>query len=157
MTNSSYPPKGILKFAFRLPVYLYRYRLGWLLGGRFLLINHVGRKSGLPREAVVEVVERVGDSVIVAAGYGAQTQWYQNLRARPEIVVQIGRKKQPVTAEFISPEDGEEIMVRYWNNNPKATGRLLSILGYHWDSTEVGLRQIANESLRFVRFLSRTE
>jgi hypothetical protein len=37
-----------------------------------MLINHVGRKTGLPRQAVVEVVERDKGtkSVIVVAGYG---------------------------------------------------------------------------------------
>ena len=64
-------------------------------------------------QAVVEVVDRdkEGGRVTVVAGYGEQTQWYQNLRAHPEILIQIGRKKLPVTARFVSAQDG---------GNPKA-------------------------------------
>ena len=31
---------------FKLPLLLYRLRLGWLLGRRFMLLTHVGRRSG---------------------------------------------------------------------------------------------------------------
>jgi deazaflavin-dependent oxidoreductase (nitroreductase family) len=138
--------------AFRLPIYLYRYRLGWLLGNRFVLIHHVGRKSGLPRQTVVELVERSGDSVVVVAGYGPQTQWYQNLQAQPITTIEIGRKKQRVKAQLISPSDGEAVMMRYFNKNPRVTGGLMKVLGYQWDGTLQGIREIANQSLRFVQF-----
>ncbi len=49
-------PSGFLRLAFRLPIYLYRLNLGWLLGHRGLLLIHRGRKSGLLRETVLEVV-----------------------------------------------------------------------------------------------------
>ena len=80
--TSNYPPKGFLKLFFRIPVYFYRIGLGWLFGERFVLINHIGRKSGKPYQTVVEVVEREKESgnIIVVAGYGEQTQWYKNLR-----------------------------------------------------------------------------
>ena len=52
-------PSGFSRLMFRLPIYLYKVGLGGLLGGRFLLLNHVGRKSGQPRQAVVEVVRHV--------------------------------------------------------------------------------------------------
>ena len=110
--TSKYPPQGLLRIAFRIPVYFYRLKLGWLLGGRFVLINHIGRETGLPRHAVVEVIEREKEngSVIVVAGYGQQTQWYQNLMAQPNTIIQIGSRKFDVTADFVTPEDGEEIM-----------------------------------------------
>jgi hypothetical protein len=49
-------PAGALRLAFRLPIYLYRLDLGWLLGHRFLLLVHQGRRSGLLRETVLEVL-----------------------------------------------------------------------------------------------------
>ena len=153
--SGNYPPTGLLRLGFRLPVYMYRFRLGWLFGNRFVLINHVGRKTGLPRQAVVEVVEhdKKTGGVIVVAGYGERTQWYQNLRTLPKTTIQIGSHKQQVIAEFISPEVGEEIMVRYWQRYGQLTGKLFSMLGYTWDGTEKGVRQIARDSLRFVRFI----
>jgi hypothetical protein len=49
-------PAGALKLALRLPIYLYRLNLGWLLGHRFLLFAHLRRKSGLLRDTVLEVI-----------------------------------------------------------------------------------------------------
>ncbi|MCJ7703420.1 MAG: nitroreductase family deazaflavin-dependent oxidoreductase [Anaerolineales bacterium] len=157
--TNNYPPKGLLRLGFRIPVYFYRLKLGWLLGRRFVLINHLGRKTGIPHQAVVEVVERDKGSgnVTVVAGYGQQTQWYQNLKAHRDTIIQIGSHKHYVTAEFITPEEGEEIIVRYLNRYGKLTGKFFSILGYSWDGTEQGARQIARDSLRFVRFMPHLE
>jgi len=43
-------PKGALRYFFRLPVYLYRWHFGRLLGTRFLLLTHIGRSTGLRRQ-----------------------------------------------------------------------------------------------------------
>ncbi|MEO2169431.1 MAG: hypothetical protein ABGY42_15180 [bacterium] len=45
------PPIGLKRLFFRLPIRLYQLRLGRLLGGRFVLLHHIGRKSGLARQA----------------------------------------------------------------------------------------------------------
>jgi hypothetical protein len=49
-------PHGLLRLGFKLPIALYRARLGWLLGHRFLLLTHRGRKSGKIHQTVLEVV-----------------------------------------------------------------------------------------------------
>jgi hypothetical protein len=36
----------LLRLLFRTPTMLYRIRMGWLLGDRFLLLTHTGRKTG---------------------------------------------------------------------------------------------------------------
>ena len=41
---------------FKLPVVLYRLRLGWLLGKRFMLLTHVGRRSGKVRRTILAVL-----------------------------------------------------------------------------------------------------
>jgi hypothetical protein len=33
------PKRGLMRLALRLPIWLYRARLGWLLGERFLLLT----------------------------------------------------------------------------------------------------------------------
>jgi hypothetical protein len=53
-----------------LPIYLYRLDLGRLLGHRFLLLVHRGRKSGLLRETVLEVLlhdPATNESVVLSA------------------------------------------------------------------------------------------
>jgi hypothetical protein len=48
-------PRGMLRWL-RMPIWLYRLRLGWLLGNRFLMLTHIVRKSGQPPQSVLEVV-----------------------------------------------------------------------------------------------------
>ncbi|MEZ4615481.1 MAG: nitroreductase family deazaflavin-dependent oxidoreductase [Caldilineaceae bacterium] len=93
--NLPSPPTGISRFLFRLPIQLYRLHLGWLLGRRFVLINHIGRKSGQVRQVVVEVVrhDQTTDSYIVCSGFGRQAQWYQNLLATPAVTIQVGAQQ----------------------------------------------------------------
>jgi hypothetical protein len=63
-------PAGVLRLAFRLPIYLYRLDLGWLLGHRFLLLVHRGRKTSLLHQTVLEVVlydPTIRESVVASA------------------------------------------------------------------------------------------
>lgn len=41
--NMRQKPSGVFKSVLRLPVWLYRWHLGFLLGARSLLITHLGR------------------------------------------------------------------------------------------------------------------
>ena len=56
------PPAGLTRFLFRIPINVYRLRLGRLFGSRLLLLSHIGRVSGKPRRTVLEVAGHVGDS-----------------------------------------------------------------------------------------------
>jgi deazaflavin-dependent oxidoreductase (nitroreductase family) len=91
---------------YRLPEALYRRRLGWLLGRRFLLLTHVGRKSGRQRRTVLEVLRHdpTIDVYIVAVGFGPQSNWYQNLLATPTASVRVGRRSVPVSARQLSTD-----------------------------------------------------
>ncbi len=153
--KNSYPPGAFLQFLYRLPVYFYKWGLGGLFGKRFVLFQHKGRKSGKQYQTVVEVVEieKETGNVIVVAGYGERTQWYQNLKQMQTTTIQLGKHLHQVSIELISPLAGADIMARYYQRYGKITGALFSILGYEWDGTEQGARQIAQDHLRFVRFV----
>jgi len=153
--TSKYPPTGLIRILFRMPVYAYRVGLGWIFGKRLILIDHVGRKTGKLHRVVVEVVEweKGTGNVIVVAGYGEQTQWYKNLREQPNTTIQIGSRKCAVAVELLAPQDREDIIARYLEKYGKLTGQLFSMIGYSWDGTETDARKIAREGLRFVRFV----
>ncbi|MBE0687392.1 MAG: nitroreductase family deazaflavin-dependent oxidoreductase [Anaerolineaceae bacterium] len=153
--QGNYPPSKLLQRLYLIPVYFYRWGLGWLFGKRFVLFQHIGRKSGKHYQTVVEVVEIEKDTgnVIVVAGYGNQTQWYQNFQNMQSTTIQLGKHKFTVTIEMLSPENGADIMARYYQRYGNVTGMLFSILGYEWDGTEQGARQVARDHLRFVRFV----
>jgi deazaflavin-dependent oxidoreductase (nitroreductase family) len=125
------PPTGISRALFRAPVALYRCRLGWLMGDRLILIEHRGRRTGLTRRTLVEVVERRvdDDSYVVAAGFGARSQWYRNLWANPRAVVQVGRRRLAVEASTVAPAEGGDVMARYAARHPRTARRLCRFMG----------------------------
>jgi deazaflavin-dependent oxidoreductase (nitroreductase family) len=92
---------------FEAPVALYRLHLGWLLGNRFVLLMHTGRKAGRARFTVIEVVayDRSIPEVVVIAAWGAHAQRVRNLKAAPAIGVQLGRVRWciPSTGSWSRP------------------------------------------------------
>ena len=69
------PPRGVSRWGFRLPLLVYRLGLGGVLGKRFVCLTHTGRKSGQPRQTVLEVVRYAAESgaCVVAAGFGEKS------------------------------------------------------------------------------------
>lgn len=110
----------------RTPIWLYRHGLGVVLGPRILMLEHVGRTSGLPRYVCLEVVERPSPSVIlIVSGFGARSQWYRNLRHRPECFVSVGRlRRVPAHARFVPQREALRVLIRYREAHPKAWQRL---------------------------------
>ncbi|MEZ5295397.1 MAG: hypothetical protein R2697_03720 [Ilumatobacteraceae bacterium] len=51
-------PTGALKWFLKAPSYLFRAKLGFLFGKRFVMIEHRGRKSGNLYRTVIEVAGR---------------------------------------------------------------------------------------------------
>ncbi len=120
------PPGKALRFGLRLPIWLYRVRLGWLLGDRFLMLTHTGRKSGLPRQTVIEVVrhDRQTDTYCVVSGWGAKSDWYRNIRKNPSVTIHVGGRRFQSKAEFIPVEQAIEIMETYARDHPMAFSEL---------------------------------
>jgi deazaflavin-dependent oxidoreductase (nitroreductase family) len=123
------PPRGALKAGLRLPAYLYRVGLGWLLGQRFLLLVHQGRKTGLPRRTVLEVVghDRQSGTYYIASGWGEKSDWYLNIRANPNVIVHVGRSTFQARADPISLSESVRIMDSYAGEHPVAFRELSSL------------------------------
>lgn len=143
-TRQPTPPSGVSRLLFRLPIALYKIGLGGLLGGRFLLLNHIGRKTGSPRQAVVEVVRHdpASDTYIIASGFGEQSQWFQNLLYTPDVTIQLGRRTLLVHARHLSSEEAADEMADYARRNPKAARALAGFMGFEVDGTEAGYRKL---------------
>jgi deazaflavin-dependent oxidoreductase (nitroreductase family) len=132
----------LLRLFFRTPVMLYRIGLGGLMPGQVLLTT-VGRKSGRPRRAVVDVLrhDAVTDTYYVASAYGARSDWYRNLEANPTLRVQVRWRRFPARAIFLSQEETEDMLVDFWRRHrlySRATMRL------------VGLKAASEEEVRAV-------
>ena len=126
------PPKGLSRFLYRLPIQLYRIGLGGLFGSRFLLLRHKGRKTGLPREAVIEIIQQDegGDRTFVVAAWGERSDWYQNIQAHPRVVICIGRKCREVLARTLPVDEARTLLLNYANRHPTAARSLSRLLGY---------------------------
>lgn len=149
-------PTGWKRVVARLPIWLYTLKLDWLLGQRFVLINHIGRESGLERKAVVEVVERDPGSATwtVPSGFGTASDWYRNLCRTPDVVIQVGGRRRRVTTRFLPAEEGASIMARYAAAHPGTARKMASLLGFRVDGGEHDYRAMG-ESIPFVRFEDR--
>lgn len=122
-------PHGLLRFFLRLPIWLYRANLGWLLGQRFLLLRHVGRKTGLLRETVIEVVDydKATDTYMIASGWGEKSDWLRNIEKTPTVFVNVGRRHFEATARRLTLDETQQALLDYAQHHP-ATFRALARL-----------------------------
>jgi deazaflavin-dependent oxidoreductase (nitroreductase family) len=154
MSNSTSAVSGWRRALFRAPIYLYRWNLGRLVPSRFLYLQHLGRKSGVIREAVLEVVKRddASDTYYVASGYGAKSNWYRNLQAQPTATVQVGGRRFEAAVDLLDPTSSGQMMVDYAATHPKLAQRLMSLIGFETDGSEDSYRTIGEEHIPFVAF-----
>ena len=151
-------PTGASRLAFRLPIYLYRLDLGRLLGHRFLLLVHRGRRSGLLRETVLEVLlhdPATGESVVLSA-WGEKADWYRNVEATPALEIRTGGQRYVPEQRFLAPEENHAVISDYGRRHPLAFRVFARVFGYPLDGTESVRREIAR-SLRLVAFCPRRQ
>jgi len=139
------PPQGLSRFMWRMPIYLYKAYLGWLLGERFLLLTHTGRISGERRQAVLEIirVDKTKPTYYVASGFGEKSDWFRNLQNNPKATIQVGRQHMHVHARLLNQEEAEEEFLDYSSRHPTAIKNLAGMLGYQLDGSEASLRALA--------------
>lgn len=139
------PPRGLARLAWRAPIWLYRLGMGGLLGERFLLLNHIGRKSGKMRQAVVEVVNKNNETgtFVVASGFGEQADWYKNLMVHPQVTIQVGQKRLNACAERLPAPQAAEALLDYHQRHPTALRTLAKVLGYQTDGSQEDIQFLA--------------
>ena len=105
----------------RSPIGLYRIGLGGLLGSRFLLLEHTGRKSGLSRTTVLEVLETgEDDGPVIASGFGERSQWCRNITSDPEVWFTRGRTRTGAQAQRLDHTQALAVFQRYRVNHARA-------------------------------------
>lgn len=78
-----------------------------MIGVPTLLLRTTGRRSGATRTNGL-VYARDGDDYLVVASNGGSDQapaWLYNLKADPEVEIQIGRERQPAKARVVERPD----------------------------------------------------
>jgi deazaflavin-dependent oxidoreductase (nitroreductase family) len=84
-----------------------------------LILHSKGRKSGKTRKSPL-IYGRDGDDYVIVASKGGAPQnpgWYENLRAHPDVAIQVWDKVIPVTARTGTAADKQRVwsmMVAQW-------------------------------------------
>jgi len=125
------PRCGLVHVLLRAPIFIYHAGLGGLLGGRFLLLKHTGRKTGRQRQTVLEVMryDEADDRYIVCSGWGETSQWYKNLQRLPQAEIVVGNRPMKITATRLSQREAEQELRRYARSHPVAYRVMRTILG----------------------------
>lgn len=128
----------MLRLMFKLPVYVYRLRLGWLYEHRLLMVTHRGRKTGKIRHTVLEVVryDPAAKESLVVSGWGKSSDWYRNLQARPALEIRTGFDRYVPQQRFLDPDEAYEELVEYERRHPWAVRAFARLLGLHYDGSE---------------------
>lgn len=118
----------MLTLVWRLHRWLFR-RSGGRVGGRLigmpvLLLVTVGRRSGRPHTTALTYLRRGPDIVIIASNGGAQNHpdWFLNLRAHPEVEVDLGRRHLPMRAREATGPEREALWARVVQMNRRYAG-----------------------------------
>jgi deazaflavin-dependent oxidoreductase (nitroreductase family) len=121
-------PGRLALAVFRLPLPLYRAGWGWLLGRVFLVLTHVGRRTGQPHDtaAMVLAEDRAAGEVVICSVWGDRTDWVRNLRAHPALRVRIGRQDFVPLHRFLSTEEALAVGDSFRRRHP-ARLRLVSL------------------------------
>lgn len=99
-----YPKDKIGKTFYKLPILLWRLGFGPITGKIFMIITHVGRKSGLPRRTMVEFHSLNGIKYVTAA-FGIRTQWYRNILANPNVTIQTADGTENMRAVRVTHDE----------------------------------------------------
>jgi deazaflavin-dependent oxidoreductase (nitroreductase family) len=102
-------------------------RIGHRLPGAppSLLLDHVGAKSATKRTTPLTYV-RDGDNFVLVASKGGHPKhpaWFHNLRANPDVTIQVGSERKAVRARVATPEE----RARLW---PKVVATYSGYAGY---------------------------
>jgi deazaflavin-dependent oxidoreductase (nitroreductase family) len=151
-------PGRLLRWLFRVPVWVFRARLGWVFGDRFLRLTHKGRRSGRDYQTVLEVV-RADSSVpewTVVSGYADTSDWLKNLRASPAVSIDVGRRRFVPEQRFLDEAERRDLLADYQRRHPRAARQLgRRLIGTRFDGTGASIEALARR-LPAVAFRPRT-
>jgi deazaflavin-dependent oxidoreductase (nitroreductase family) len=87
-------------------------RIGGVFEGTpLLLLHHTGVRSGKERISPLGYLNEDGRYVVIATNGGARDSphWYHNLKAQPNVTIEVGVKKIDVVAHEATGEERESL------------------------------------------------
>lgn len=110
----------------RLPILVYRMRLGWVFGSRMVMIEHIGRTTRKRRQVVLEVIATPApDRYVVASGFGHRAQWFRNVLVDPQVRIWVGRRRSiEARARRLTTPEADSALRSYIDKHPRAWAML---------------------------------
>lgn len=133
--NFRQKPTGLFKHVLHAPVWVFRARLGFLMGKRIVMLEHIGRRSGKLRQTPLEVVHRDGDTYVICSGTGPNADWYRNIKSRPAEGLWVGSTRYEVEQRFLEDSEAATVFAGYEQRHPKAATKLMDMMGVSHDGT----------------------
>jgi len=132
------PPRGLKLKLFRAPLYLYHLKLGFLLGERFIHLQHWGRVSGALKETVIEVIDqdKASGKIYAASGFGEKSQWFKNISNNGDVFITIKNTEHKAIARVVSQKEAEETLLRYAKAHPNSIRGVARLSGYEMDGDD---------------------
>lgn len=133
-------PTGVWKWFLHAPTWLFRARLGFLMGKRMIMIEHRGRRSGNLYRTVLEVAGRGDgdDTYIVTSGTGKGADWYRNIQAGGVDAVWVGAKRHMAAVRYLDSAEAGVVFLAYETDHPKAAKVLMEKMGVSYDGSDKG-------------------
>ena len=138
-------PGRLALAVFRLPLPLYRRDKGWMLGRMFLMLVHVGRKTGQPHDMVAMVLADAPGEVVIFSGWGPDADWLLNLHAGPAREVRIGRDRFVPEHRFLSDDEAVAVVTGFRHRHPQRVRLASAILGWGDLRSDADIRQFVRE------------
>src|SRR5262245_39925130 len=122
-------PNTAARVLLRLPIWLYRMGLADLVSVLPLMILTTrGRKSGLPRRAVIEF-RRHGRKIYAISAWGERPQWVQNIAHDPCVTIQRGKRTFTAQAHLVDdPSEALRALYLFRRTSPVVYDAVLARL-----------------------------
>jgi deazaflavin-dependent oxidoreductase (nitroreductase family) len=105
---------------------------GPMEGRTVMLLTTTGAKSGQPRTVVLGYAKDGDRVVVIASKNGAPNNptWYENLKAKPTVTVELGADKYEARARTAGKEERPKLakLLPYLESQRKLTSRELPIV-----------------------------
>jgi deazaflavin-dependent oxidoreductase (nitroreductase family) len=105
--------RSVTRWLLRAPAGLYSVSGGWLLGHRFMLLTHRGRRTGRLYKCVLEVLAWRPDTCEAIVLSGWRSAWYRNVLAGGAVEVAIGHVRFSAQGRVLDLEEGATVLADY--------------------------------------------
>ena len=129
---------------FKLPVLLYRLGLGRFMGHRFMMLTHVGRRTGKLRHTILAVLSfdpETCEIKTISAWRGSD--WFHNIQASPALEVACGAHRYPPTYRLLSAEEIVALFIEYRRRHPLFSSIVCRIPGWNINATPMEFLALA--------------